>query len=136
MWASPPLSLSLPPKGLDCGPESSKLFGEAVGRAKQIVWNGPVGVFEWDNFAKGTKNLMDKVVEVTKTGCITIIGKTFLPAQRRAGQGSLRVSKVFIKQWAQSAAQQIIAHMFVKAILQNQCIYVYISVLPSVRVPV
>ncbi|XP_064205710.1 phosphoglycerate kinase 1 [Anguilla rostrata] len=60
--------------GLDCGPESSKAFGEAVGRAKQIVWNGPVGVFEWDNFAHGTKNLMDKVVEATKNGCITIIG--------------------------------------------------------------
>ncbi|KAG7484721.1 hypothetical protein MATL_G00053010 [Megalops atlanticus] len=60
--------------GLDCGPESSKIFAEAVGRAKQIVWNGPVGVFEWDNFAHGTKNLMDKVVEVTKSGCITIIG--------------------------------------------------------------
>uniref|UniRef100_A0A8C5ABV2 Phosphoglycerate kinase n=1 Tax=Gadus morhua TaxID=8049 RepID=A0A8C5ABV2_GADMO len=60
--------------GLDCGPETSKLFAEAVGRAKQIVWNGPVGVFEWDAFANGTKNMMDKVVEVTKTGCITIIG--------------------------------------------------------------
>ncbi|XP_062392462.1 phosphoglycerate kinase 1 [Sardina pilchardus] len=60
--------------GLDCGPESSKAFAEAVGRSKQIVWNGPVGVFEWDNFAKGTKNLMDKVVEVTKSGCVSIIG--------------------------------------------------------------
>uniref|UniRef100_A0A8C7ZU87 Phosphoglycerate kinase n=1 Tax=Oryzias sinensis TaxID=183150 RepID=A0A8C7ZU87_9TELE len=60
--------------GLDCGPESSKAYAEAVGRAKQIVWNGPVGVFEWENFAKGTKNLMDKVVEVTQAGCITIIG--------------------------------------------------------------
>uniref|UniRef100_A0A3Q4BIE7 Phosphoglycerate kinase n=1 Tax=Mola mola TaxID=94237 RepID=A0A3Q4BIE7_MOLML len=60
--------------GLDCGPESSAANAQAVDRAKQIVWNGPVGVFEWDNFAKGTKNLMDKVVEVTKTGCITIIG--------------------------------------------------------------
>ncbi|KAK7879426.1 hypothetical protein WMY93_033861 [Mugilogobius chulae] len=61
-------------EGLDCGPESSKAYAEAVGRAKQIVWNGPVGVFEWDNFAKGTKNLMDKVVAVTQSGCITIIG--------------------------------------------------------------
>ncbi|XP_056394255.1 phosphoglycerate kinase 1 [Hyla sarda] len=60
--------------GLDCGPESIKLFVEAVGRAKQIVWNGPVGVFEWDNFAKGTKAVMDKVVEVTGKGTITIIG--------------------------------------------------------------
>lgn len=60
---------------MDCGPESSKAYAEAVARAKQIVWNGPVGVFEWDNFAKGTKNLMDNVVEATKSGCITIIGK-------------------------------------------------------------
>ncbi|XP_023700844.1 phosphoglycerate kinase 1 [Paramormyrops kingsleyae] len=60
--------------GLDCGPESSKLYAEAVGRAKQIVWNGPVGVFEWDFSSHGTKNLMDKVVEVTKNGCVTIIG--------------------------------------------------------------
>ncbi|XP_072287855.1 phosphoglycerate kinase [Pyxicephalus adspersus] len=60
--------------GLDCGPESMKLFVEAVGRAKQIVWNGPVGVFEWDKFAKGTKAVMDKVVEVTGKGTVTIIG--------------------------------------------------------------
>uniref|UniRef100_A0A8C6SXZ9 Phosphoglycerate kinase n=1 Tax=Neogobius melanostomus TaxID=47308 RepID=A0A8C6SXZ9_9GOBI len=60
--------------GLDCGPESIKANAEAVSRAKQIVWNGPVGVFEWDNFAKGTKSLMDKVVEVTKNGCVSIIG--------------------------------------------------------------
>lgn len=60
---------------MDCGPESSKAYSEAVTRAKQIVWNGPVGVFEWDNFAKGTKSLMDNVVEVTKKGCVTIIGK-------------------------------------------------------------
>jgi len=60
--------------GLDVGPESNKMFSEAVLRSKQIVWNGPVGVFEWENFAHGTKTLMDKVVEVTKTGCVTIIG--------------------------------------------------------------
>ncbi|XP_028671376.1 phosphoglycerate kinase 1 [Erpetoichthys calabaricus] len=60
--------------GLDCGPESSKKFAEAVERAKQIVWNGPVGVFEWEKYAAGTKNLMDKVVEATKKGCISIIG--------------------------------------------------------------
>ncbi|XP_038603810.1 phosphoglycerate kinase 1 [Tachyglossus aculeatus] len=60
--------------GLDCGPESSKRYAEAVGRAKQIVWNGPVGVFEWEPFARGTKALMDDVVEATAKGCITIIG--------------------------------------------------------------
>ncbi|XP_035219248.1 phosphoglycerate kinase 1-like isoform X2 [Stegodyphus dumicola] len=60
--------------GLDCGPKSVERFCAAIGRAKTIVWNGPVGVFEWDNFAKGTKAVMDKVVEVTKSGATTIIG--------------------------------------------------------------
>ncbi|KAF6091215.1 phosphoglycerate kinase 1 [Phyllostomus discolor] len=60
--------------GLDCGPESSKKYAEAVARAKQIVWNGPVGVFEWEAFARGTKALMDEVVKATSRGCITIIG--------------------------------------------------------------
>ncbi|KAK2089372.1 phosphoglycerate kinase [Saguinus oedipus] len=46
---------------LDCGPESSKKYAEAVTRAKQIVWNSPVGVFEWEAFAQGTEALMDEV---------------------------------------------------------------------------
>ncbi|XP_023975552.1 LOW QUALITY PROTEIN: phosphoglycerate kinase 1-like [Physeter macrocephalus] len=60
--------------GLDCGPESSKRYAEAVARAEQIMWNGPVGVFEWEAFARGTKALMDEVVKATSRGCITIIG--------------------------------------------------------------
>jgi len=60
--------------GLDCGPVSSATFAEAIGRAKTILWNGPVGVFEWDNFEKGTRSIMDAVVQSTKNGNITIIG--------------------------------------------------------------
>lgn len=60
--------------GLDCGPKSGEIFCEAISRAKTIVWNGPVGVFEWENFAKCTKSIMDKVVEVTEQGAVTIIG--------------------------------------------------------------
>jgi len=60
--------------GLDCGPESSKLFTEVINRAKVIVWNGPAGVFEFDAFATGTKSLMDAVVDRTTNGAITIIG--------------------------------------------------------------
>ena len=60
---------------MDCGPESVKIFKEAIARAKLIVWNGPVGVFEWDKFANGTKQIMDEVVRVTKeNGSTTIIG--------------------------------------------------------------
>lgn len=60
--------------GLDCGPESVKVFKQAIERAKLIVWNGPVGVFEWDKFASGTKQIMDAVVAATQSGATTIIG--------------------------------------------------------------
>eukprot|EP00299_Pterocystis_sp_00344_P016971 c8520_g1_i2.p1 GENE.c8520_g1_i2~~c8520_g1_i2.p1 ORF type:complete len:414 (-),score=112.58 c8520_g1_i2:37-1278(-) len=59
---------------LDVGPETSKLFAEVVGRAGTIVWNGPMGVFEFDNFAEGTKTVMDAVVAATSAGATTIIG--------------------------------------------------------------
>ncbi|KAK9746705.1 Phosphoglycerate kinase [Popillia japonica] len=60
--------------GLDVGPKSSELFREPIARAKVIVWNGPAGVFEFENFCKGTKSLMDDVVRATEKGCVTIIG--------------------------------------------------------------
>lgn len=60
--------------GLDCGPKSSALFAEVIARAKVVVWNGPAGVFEFDNFANGTKALMDAVVANTEKGGCTIIG--------------------------------------------------------------
>uniref|UniRef100_A0A914D7V0 Phosphoglycerate kinase n=1 Tax=Acrobeloides nanus TaxID=290746 RepID=A0A914D7V0_9BILA len=61
-------------KGLDVGLETTKQFSEVVRRAKTIVWNRPMEVFEVENFANGTKGLMDAVVDVTKTGATTIIG--------------------------------------------------------------
>lgn len=60
--------------GLDCGPESMKSFKAPLEKAKIVVWNGPCGVFEWDNFAKGTKEMMDMVVAATERGAVTIIG--------------------------------------------------------------
>eukprot|EP00002_Diphylleia_rotans_P013121 TRINITY_DN2555_c0_g2_i2.p2 TRINITY_DN2555_c0_g2~~TRINITY_DN2555_c0_g2_i2.p2 ORF type:complete len:414 (-),score=120.88 TRINITY_DN2555_c0_g2_i2:618-1859(-) len=60
--------------GLDVGPESRRLFVDAVSRAKTIVWNGPMGVFEFSNFAAGTRAVMDAMVEATVAGTVTIIG--------------------------------------------------------------
>ncbi|CAH1777532.1 unnamed protein product [Owenia fusiformis] len=60
--------------GLDVGSESNVKFVEAVGRAKTIVWNGPSGVFEFPNFAHGTKAIMDAVVLATQNGATSIIG--------------------------------------------------------------
>ncbi|MFA6980639.1 MAG: phosphoglycerate kinase [Ignavibacteriaceae bacterium] len=60
--------------GLDIGPESIKLFSEAIRNSKTIVWNGPMGVFEFDNFAKGTNAIAEVLAEVTAKGAITVIG--------------------------------------------------------------
>jgi len=60
--------------GLDCGPKSRELFAEVIARAKLIVWNGPAGVFEFENFSHGTRALMDSVVKLTSAGGCTIIG--------------------------------------------------------------
>ncbi len=60
--------------GLDVGPESIEALCAVANRAKTVVWNGPLGVFEFPQFADGTKKLMDAVVEATKEGCVSIIG--------------------------------------------------------------
>ena len=61
-------------EGFDCGPETRKQNAEVIARAKTIIWNGPLGVFELDKFAAGTKSAMDAVVAATKAGAITVIG--------------------------------------------------------------
>jgi phosphoglycerate kinase len=60
--------------GLDIGPESAKIFAEKIKTAKTVVWNGPMGVFEWENFAKGTTVVANALVEATAKGARTVIG--------------------------------------------------------------
>lgn len=60
--------------GLDIGPESVKLFKQELESSKTIVWNGPMGVFEMDNFAKGTFSIAKVLADVTAKGAVTIIG--------------------------------------------------------------
>lgn len=61
--------------GLDIGPETVKLFVEALKGAKSVLWNGPMGVFENDKFAAGTRELAKAVAEATeKQGTVTVIG--------------------------------------------------------------
>ncbi|MFV0415379.1 MAG: phosphoglycerate kinase [Chthoniobacterales bacterium] len=60
--------------GLDCGPESRKLFAEAIGCAQTIIWNGPAGVFEFDKFAEGTKAMAQAVAAATAKGAVSIVG--------------------------------------------------------------
>jgi len=60
--------------GLDIGPKTRQKFREVVLGAHTIVWNGPMGVFEFPAFAEGTKVVMDAMVEVTAKGATTIVG--------------------------------------------------------------
>ncbi len=61
-------------EGLDIGTKTIKLFQDEILNAKTIVWNGPMGVFEMDNFAKGTFAIAEALVKATENGAKTIIG--------------------------------------------------------------
>ena len=60
--------------GLDIGPETVKLYADAIKSAKTVVWNGPMGCFEMEKFSKGTFGVCDAVAEVKANGGISIIG--------------------------------------------------------------
>lgn len=60
--------------GLDIGPDSVKVFQQALADCKSVIWNGPMGVFEFDKFAVGTEAIARTLADLTKQGTITIIG--------------------------------------------------------------
>jgi phosphoglycerate kinase len=60
--------------GLDIGPEATAIFQKTVEESKTILWNGPMGVFEMENFAKGTKSIAESVVKATENGAFSLIG--------------------------------------------------------------
>lgn len=61
-------------EGMDAGPETRKMFANAIKGAKTILWNGPAGVFEFDNFAGGSKAIAEAIAEATKEGAFSLIG--------------------------------------------------------------
>ena len=60
--------------GLDIGPETEKLYADAIAKSKTILWNGPMGVFEMESFAHGTKSVADAIVAATEGGAFSLIG--------------------------------------------------------------
>lgn len=60
--------------GLDVGPRTDEIFSEVILQSKTILWNGPVGVFEMPNFAKGTIKLGEAIAEATKNGAFSLVG--------------------------------------------------------------
>lgn len=60
--------------GLDSGPKTNEQFGQVIADSKTILWNGPVGVFEMDKFAEGTKSLGENIAKATKNGAFSLVG--------------------------------------------------------------
>ena len=61
-------------EGVDIGEEAKRSFREVILSAKTILWNGPVGVFEIDKFATGTRAVADAIVEATAHGAYSLVG--------------------------------------------------------------
>lgn len=61
-------------EGLDAGPATRKAFADVIKNAKTILWNGPAGVFEFDNFTAGSRAIADAIVEATANGAFSLVG--------------------------------------------------------------
>ena len=61
-------------EGMDAGPETRKAFADVIRNAKTILWNGPAGVFEFDNFTAGSRAIADAIVEATNNGAFSLVG--------------------------------------------------------------
>lgn len=61
-------------EGLDIGPETEKIFADVIKNSKTILWNGPTGVFEFENFTSGSRAVGDAIVEATKKGAFSLVG--------------------------------------------------------------
>ena len=67
-------------EGMDAGPATRELFANAIKDAKTILWNGPAGVFEFDNFTAGSRAIADAIVEATEKRSHSLAAATLLPA--------------------------------------------------------
>ena len=61
-------------EGLYSGPETRAKFAEAIIPSKTILWNGPAGVFEFDNFTDGSRAIAESIVEATRNGAFSLVG--------------------------------------------------------------
>jgi phosphoglycerate kinase len=61
-------------EGLDIGPETEKLYADVIKQSKTILWNGPTGVFEFENFTHGSRAVGEAIVEATRQGAFSLVG--------------------------------------------------------------
>jgi phosphoglycerate kinase len=73
-YATDATGIQDPYLGLDCGKESVERFNEAIRTSKTVVWNGPAGVFEFPNFARGSLSMLDACIQAVTNGATVIVG--------------------------------------------------------------
>lgn len=61
-------------EGLDIGPQTEKLFAEIIEKSKTVLWNGPTGVFEFENFTDGSRSVGNAIVKATQKGAFSLVG--------------------------------------------------------------
>lgn len=61
-------------EGLDIGPETEKIFADVIKTSKTILWNGPTGVFEFENFTHGSRSVGEAIAEATRNGAFSLVG--------------------------------------------------------------
>ena len=61
-------------EGMDAGPATREAFAKVIRESKTILWNGPAGVFEFDNFTAGSRAIADAIVEATANGAFSLVG--------------------------------------------------------------
>jgi phosphoglycerate kinase len=61
-------------EGMDIGPKTMEKFANVIRNSKTILWNGPTGVFEFDNFSHGSRAVAEAIVEATKNGAYSLVG--------------------------------------------------------------
>ena len=61
-------------EGLDIGPKTEEIFADVIKNSKTILWNGPTGVFEFENFTSGSRSVANAIVEATKKGAFSLVG--------------------------------------------------------------
>lgn len=61
-------------EGLDIGPKTEAIYADVIKKSKTILWNGPTGVFEFENFTQGSRSVGEAVVEATKNGAFSLVG--------------------------------------------------------------
>jgi 3-phosphoglycerate kinase len=80
--------------GVDIGPGTLELFAQRISDAKTVVWNGPMGVFEIESFAKGTYGIARALAELTDAGGLTIVGGGDSAAAVASGGYEERISHI------------------------------------------